>query len=181
MYGIINKAIEELIIENFGEERWEAIKVSSGIDVDYFISLEPYDDDITFKLAGATAEVMNITLSEVLIAFGEWWILRTGKEKYGSLMESGGKSLRDFLIHLPNFHTRVMLMYPKQTPPEFEITHLEETSIQVHYHSKRQGLQEFVRGLLQGLSKLYKTETKIELLQSRNDGSHHEVFKVSWL
>jgi hypothetical protein len=38
MYGIVNKAIEDLIKENFSEDKWEAIKERSGIDIDFFIS-----------------------------------------------------------------------------------------------------------------------------------------------
>lgn len=180
MYGIVNKAIEDLVISNFGEEKWEAVKERSGVDVDFFISNEPYDDDITFKLAVAVGAEMNIPVSSVLQAFGEWWILKTGKEKYGGLMEAGGSSLREFLINLPVFHSRIMLIYPKLTPPEFKTSNIEAQSIHMHYFSKRQGLQEFVRGLFMGLGKMYSTVVEIELIQSRDDGSDHEVFKVSW-
>ena len=38
MYGIVNKAIEDLVIANFGEDKWEAIKERSGINIDFFIS-----------------------------------------------------------------------------------------------------------------------------------------------
>jgi Haem-NO-binding len=180
MYGIVNKAIEDLIKENFGEEKWYAILKRSGVEHDFFIGNEPYDDNITYKLAIATSEETGLSLQAVLIALGEWWVLRTGKEKYGGLMEAGGSSLREFLRNLPVFHNRVMLIYPKLTPPEFRVSDITDTSIHVHYFSKRQGLQEFVRGLLQGLGKLYKTSVNIDLLQSRNEGSDHEVFKVSW-
>jgi hypothetical protein len=180
MYGIVNKAIEDLVKENFGEEKWELIRQRSGVEIDFFLSNEPYDDDITFKLAIATAEEMGMSVENVLIAFGEWWVLRTSKEKYGGLMEAGGASLKEFLKNLPVFHNRVMLIYPKLTPPEFKVSDATENSIHVHYHSKREGLQEFVRGLLQGLGKLYKTDVAIELLQTRDHGDHHEVFKVSW-
>ena len=180
MYGIVNKAIESLVIENFGIEKWKLIKESSGIDVDFFMSNEPYDDDITYKLAGAVSKEMNITVSDVLITFGEYWVLKTGKEKYGSLMEAGGSNLKDFLKNLPSFHNRVMLFYPKLTPPEFKVTHEEERSLHLHYFSKREGLKEFVRGLLQGLGKLYNTPIQIELIEDRDAGADHEVFKVSW-
>ena len=73
-----------------------------------------------------------------------------------------------------------MLLYPKLTPPEFKVSDIEENSIHVHYFSKREGLQEFVRGLLQGLAKLYETEANILLVQSRDDGNDHEIFKVNW-
>ena len=180
MYGIVNKAIESLVVENFGIEKWKLIKESSGIDVDFFMSNEPYDDDITYKLAGAVSKEMNITVSDVLITFGEYWVLKTGKEKYGSLMEAGGSNLKDFLKNLPSFHNRVMLFYPKLTPPEFKVTHEEERSLHLHYFSKREGLKEFVRGLLQGLGKLYNTPIQIELIEDRDAGADHEVFKVSW-
>ena len=180
MYGIVNKAIESLVIENFGELKWEIIKENSGIDVDFFMSNEPYDDDITFKLAYAVSNEMKISISDVFITFGEYWVLKTGKEKYGSLMEAGGSNLKDFLKNLPTFHNRIMLFYPKLTPPEFKVSDEEEKSIHLHYFSKREGLKEFVRGLIQGLGKLYNTPVQIELLEDRDNGDHHEVFKVSW-
>lgn len=180
MYGIVNKAIEDLVVQNFGIDQWEAVKVKSGVDVDYFLSNEPYDDAITYKLAGAAAEVLGLSVGQVLHFFGEWWVLKTGKEKYGGLMQAGGSSLKAFLQNLPLFHNRIMLMYPKLTPPEFKVSDVTEHSIHVHYHSKREGLQEFVRGLLSGLAKMYETEASIDLLQSRDDGSTHEIFKVSW-
>ncbi|ELM3644829.1 heme NO-binding domain-containing protein, partial [Flavobacterium psychrophilum] len=73
MYGIVNKAIEDLVIANFGEAKWNAIKDRTGIDIDFFISNEPYDDEITFKLALAVSQEMNMTINQVLITFGEWW------------------------------------------------------------------------------------------------------------
>lgn len=180
MYGIVNKAIQDLITEQFGEEKWEVVKEKSGVDVDYFLSNEPYNDDITYKLAGSASEVLGISVGQVLNAFGEYWVLKTGKEKYGNLMEAGGHNLKEFLVNLPLFHNRIMLMYPKLTPPEFKVSDLTANSIQVHYHSKREGLQEFVRGLLNGLAKMYQTSATVELIQSRDSGSAHEIFKVSW-
>lgn len=180
MYGIVNKAIQDLVINQFGAPVWEAVIKRSGVEVDFFISNEPYDDEITFKLALALAAEVNMTVEKVLEAFGEWWVLKTSKEKYGGMMEAGGSNLREFLVNLPLFHNRVMLIYPKLTPPEFKVTDIRDNSICVHYFSKRTGLQEFVRGLLSGLAKMYQTTATIELVQSRNEGSTHEIFKVSW-
>lgn len=180
MYGIVNKAIEDLVKANFGDEKWEAIKERSGIDIDFFISNEPYDDNITYQLAGAVSEEMNMPIAEVLQAFGEWWVLKTGKEKYGGLMAAGGHTLKEFLLNLPAFHNRIMLIYPKLTPPEFQISNIEGKSLYVHYFSKRIGLQEFVRGLLTGLGKMYDEPVQLELIQSRETGSEHEIFRVNW-
>lgn len=180
MYGIVNKAIEELVVVNFGPEKWEAIKKTSGIKHDFFISSEPYDDEVTFKLAQAVSLEMNMSLDEVLVAFGQWWVVKTTQDKYGDLMRSGGNNLRDFLMNLPLFHNRVMLLYPKLTPPEFRITELTESSLHLHYVSQRQGLREFVRGLIQGLGIIFKTDISIQLIHSRQEGATHEIFKLSW-
>ena len=180
MYGIVNKAIEELVTEQFGPDKWVAVKEKSGVDIDFFLSNEPYDDAVTYQLAGAASEVLDIPLNNILEAFGEYWVLKTGKEKYGALMQAGGSSLKEFLINLPAFHNRIMLIFPKLTPPEFHVSNIEERSLCLHYFSKREGLQGFVRGLLQGLSKLFDTPSEIALLQSRTGGHDHEIYQINW-
>ena len=73
-----------------------------------------------------------------------------------------------------------MLMYPKLTPPEFSVSDIKESSMNLHYFSKREGLQDFVRGLLIGLGKLYQTPVNLRLLQSRDQGNSHEIFNINW-
>ena len=95
-------------------------------------------------------------------------------------MKAGGSSLKDFLINLPNFHSRVMLMYPNITPPEFKVTDMEESNLNLHYYSTREGLSDFVVGLLQGLSILFDTKAQITIVESRDKGDDHEVFNINW-
>ena len=178
MYGIVNKAIEDLVTENFGIATWEKIKQKSGIEVDFFLSNHSYDDKITYILAQTISEETGISLKDVMITFGEYWVLKTGNEKYGSLMQAGGSNLREFILNLPDFHSRILLIYPNLTPPEFRVDITETGALLLHYYSTREGLQEFVRGLLQGLCKMFNTPAKIELLQSRLEGSDHEVYKI---
>lgn len=180
MYGLVNKAIEDMVKTNHGNDMWEAIRTKSGVEEEFFLSNEPYDDNITFQLALAVSSELNMPLDEVLIAFGEWWVLHTTKQKYGGLMEAGGSNLKEFLINLPIFHNRVMLIYPKLTPPEFKVSDVTDNSLHLHYISKRVGLKEFVRGLISGLGKYFNTPVQIELLQDRDKGDQNEVYKISW-
>ena len=180
MYGIVNKSIEELVVHNYGAEKWEEIKTKSNLDIEYFISNESYDDSVTFILAQTIAEDLNIPLSEVLKSFGEWWILHTGKNHYGYLLESGGENFRSFLLNLPAFHNRVMMMYPKLTPPEFQVSDVEENSVHLHYFSKRKGLTDFVHGLMSGLGKFFATEVNTAHITSVPGENTHEIIKVEW-
>lgn len=180
MYGIVNKAIHGLIVENHGNEIWQRIKDHAGIDTDFFLSNEAYPDEITYKLAGSAAEVLNVSIRDVLIGFGEYWVLNTGRKSYGDLMMAGGSSLKEFLINLPGFHSRVMLIYPNLTPPEFKVNVVSDNSLQLHYFSQRTGLTYFVYGLVSGLGKLYKVSVKIEITEQKEKGHDHDVFLIEW-
>ena len=76
MYGLVNKAIQGLLTENYGEETWQEVKEKSGVKVDRFVNNEPYDDSITYKLVGTAAEVLKVSLSDVLKSFGEYWVFK---------------------------------------------------------------------------------------------------------
>ncbi len=180
MYGLVNKAIEELVVTNFGEDQWELIKKKAGVDVDVFVSNEAYPDSMTYDLVGASSAVLGISVSEILIAFGEHWVLKTAAKSYGAMMSAGGVSLKEFLINLPNFHTRVQMIYPKLQPPHFECSDIGENSLHLHYFTHRAGLTDFVVGLVQGLGKLYATPVTAKIVAAKSAGADHDVFEVSW-
>jgi hypothetical protein len=180
MYGIVNNGIQELVVSNFGLLTWEAVKKRSQVDIDYFISSEPYPDEITYKLAIAVSEETGTPLFEVLRQFGHYWVLVTGKQKYGVLMQAGGSSLPEFLNNLPMFHSRLMLIYPKLSPPEFRVEMLGPTSAEVHYYSSRVGLQPMMIGLLEGLGMMFELKTEVKMIQSRDEGADHDVFTINW-
>ncbi len=161
MYGLVNQAIQGLITETYGEKTWNVIKERAGVKDSFFLSTHIYDDSVTYNLATEAALYLNISVEAVLAAFGKYWILKIGKEKYGSLMASGGDSLMVFLENLPNFHSRVMLIYPDITPPEFKSEKLGPRQIRLHYFSTRKGLSAFMKGLIEGLGQLYQTKCTV--------------------
>jgi hypothetical protein len=180
MYGLVNKAIEDLVTSNFGVEKWELIKTKAGIDVDVFISNEGYPDELTYQLVGAAVEVLGVPADDILIAFGEHWVIQTAAKSYGPMMKSGGSSLKEFLVNLPNFHTRVAMIYPKLEPPRFQCTDVSEHGLYLHYHSHRAGLTSFVTGLIQGLGKLYETPCSATITERKDQGADHDVFVITW-
>lgn len=180
MYGIVNKAIQGLVTENFGLEKWNQIKTHSGITEDSFISNESYDDALTYKLAGSASHILGLSLREVLVAFGKYWILNTGHQHYGSLMLAGGKNLREFLVNLPNFHSRVMLVYPGITPPEFRIQIISEQELHIYYYSTRMGFTYFMEGLITGLAESFNEAVSIALIQAKKSNDEADIFKIIW-
>ncbi len=180
MYGMVNKAIEEMVCRNHGEEVWEKIKAKAGIEVDVFMTNEGYPDELTYKLVAAASEVLGVPAGDILVGFGEHWVLYTAQEGYGGLMRAGGDNLPEFLRNLPDFHTRVTMVFPKLQPPRFHCTDITDRSLKLHYISHREGLAPFVVGLMQGLGKMFKTPVTVRLLEAKADGADHDVFDVTW-
>ena len=70
------------------------------------------------------------------------------------------------------------LLYPKLRPPEFECTDVEDGSLKLHYRTYREGLTNFVVGLLHGLGQLYETPVTVSVLEEKAKGADHDVFQV---
>ena len=181
MYGLVNRAIEELICSNFGEKTWEAIRTEAGVEIEAFICMEPYPDEVTYQLVDAASKILGLPAETILQTFGEYWTLYTAREGYGELLKVSGKTLPEFLHNLDNLHARVGLLYPELRPPSFECTHLDEAGLLLHYRSEREGMAPLVVGLLEGLSKMFATKLAIEHLQKRTTDGAHDIFKLTYL
>ena len=180
MYGMVNKAVEQMVCANHGEAVWEAIKTKAQMDVEVFISNEPYDDEITYRLVGAASEILGLPVETVLKAFGRYWVLETAQKGYGALMQSSGRNLAEFLVNLDNMHTRVRLMFPKLIPPRIECHDITATSLFLDYYSHRPGLAPFVIGLVEGLGEMFATPAQVEQVGWKGGAVDHETFLVRW-
>lgn len=181
MYGMVTKAVGEMVCGKFGEDAWERIKEKAGVEIDVFISNDPYPDEITYRLVGAAAEVLGLPAEAVLREFGKHWILDTAQRGYAELMRAAGRTLPEFLDNLPNFHTRVTMMFPGLNPPRFECTDITDHSLRLHYRTDRAGLTPFVVGLLDGLAVMFDTKIDVQLVESRAEGAGHDVFLIRWV
>ncbi len=179
MYGMVNKAIEDLVCARFGALAWEQVKRVAGVEVDVFITDESYPDDVTYRLIEGACRVLGRDGGDVLRLFGEHWLLHTARNGYGTLLDAGGQTLPEFLVNLPDFHTRVALLFPNLQPPEFLVTDRTATSLRLHYRSRRRGLEPFVEGILRGVGRRFDTPVVVTTLPpDEHDG--HAIFLVSW-
>jgi hypothetical protein len=180
MYGMVNKAIEDMVCTQFGEETWEQIKHKAAIEDETFVSMEAYPDDVTHRLVKAASAILGLSAAEIMQAFGEFWVKYTAQEGYGELLDMSGESLPEFLDNLDNLHARVGISFPKLQPPSFECTNTEENSLHLHYRSEREGLAPMVLGLVKGLGSRFDTEVDVVHLKQREQGEGHDEFVVKY-
>jgi hypothetical protein len=178
MYGLVNRAIEQLVTATAGSAAWSRVCQQAHIGDEGFISMCPYHDDLTYQLVGAAAKELQLTPQQVLEAFGEYWILYTAEEGYGELLNAGGDNLRDFMLGLNDMHGRVETVFPEMRLPHFAITDLSPTTFEVHYQSEREGLAPMVCGLITGLARRFNQTVVVQQVAAKAGAGAADVFRV---
>ena len=182
MYGLVNQAVQGLITKEFGEDKWLKIKEKAGVDEELFVSLKSYDDSVTYDLVGAASEILKVDASDLLEAFGEYWVLYTAQEGYGEMLDMAGSTFVEFLGNLNHLHKRVGDLMPDLAPPSFETELINEQELRLRYTSKRDGLTPMVIGLIKGLGKRFDLkEVHIVQEETKEDGEYATTpFHVTW-
>ncbi|MCB1994886.1 MAG: heme NO-binding domain-containing protein [Rhodoferax sp.] len=178
MYGLVNRAIEQLVVSTKGEPAWQRVCARAGVGADGFVAMCPYDDSMTYALVHAVSEELDMEPARVLEAFGEYWILYTADEGYGELMSSAGSDMRSFLANLDDMHGRVESIFPQMKLPRFRVDDLEGNALRVHYGSDRDGLAPMVTGLLRGLAKRFGQQVAVRHMIARGPTAREDVFVV---
>jgi hypothetical protein len=177
MYGLVNKAIKDLVEQKFGTATWRRIAAAAGFRNDEFLSMEPYDDDLTYRLVQAGCEELKLQPKDLLDAFGEFWIRYTAAEGYGELLELFGRSFEEFVGNLDAMHSRIALSMPHLKPPSFEFERRADGDHRLHYRSFRPGLAPMVVGILRGLAERFDSEVEVAHLAEASEPGH-DVFSI---
>lgn len=180
MYGLVNQAIHDMVCASFGEKTWQAIRLQAEIDVDNFLSMEAYPDDLTHRLVKAASAVLGLSAAEIMQPFGEFWVDYTAKNGYGEIMDMEGDNLPDFLQNLDELHARVGVSFPQLQPPSFDCSEIEADSLTLYYNSSREKLAPMVLGLVKGLGTKFNTQVKVTQTQSRQEGDENDTFLIQY-
>ena len=180
MYGLVNRAVHQMVTSHFDEATWERVRTRAGVGPEPFASMQAYDDDVTFRLVGAASDELGIEPDAVLEAFGEYWTVFTATEGYGSIMKLAGDNLPEFLANLDEMHARVGMSFPELRPPSFRCTQLSDSQLKLEYRSERDGLTALVVGLLRGLGTRFGTPVEVEIVERKSEGNSCDEFLVTW-
>ncbi len=174
MYGIVNKGIRDLVLRNHGEEVWLKIREEANCEEDLFLSMEVYDDAITYNLVGAASKVLNTSAHNILVAFGEFWMQFTATEGYGDILQIAGVSFPQFLRQLDNLHKRLGATYKNLLPPSFICKEIDGQTLLLEYHSSRKGLSSLTEGILLGLGKKFNVSVELQHLKKQEELGYDE-------
>ena len=155
MFGMIHRSARDMVLEHFGQVAWDQILDEAGLDDGAFVSVQSYPDEITFRLITTAAATAGLTVDQTLQAFGRHWIRAADKGPHANVMTILGGSLLESLMNLDRMHASIQIAMPDAQLPQFVILSQDERAIKLAYYSKRDGLESFVLGLLEGLLNRY--------------------------
>ena len=160
MYGMVNKAVKGLVLDNFGEEKWKEIYTKAQAPEE-FLAFQQYDDSITYALVGAATEVLGLPAEKVLFTFGDYWVKNIATKNYSDLMSKTGTDFLAFVKNLDHMHSRIKVTFPGYNPPSFRVKEVDESNFLLDYYSEREGLMPFVEGLLHGVAEHFEASITI--------------------
>lgn len=168
MYGIVNDAIKTMVVENYGLETWEKICKEAGHSELSFSPMESYEDKLTGDIVGIISNMTGTPATEILIAFGKFWIPYARNSEYSSILEAFSESPVQLLESLDHLHTRLRVSMGSLNPPSFWVTHINKNEILLHYQSERDmPLEYFVQGLILGIFEMFNQKCDVEMIDSQ--------------
>ena len=172
MYGLVNNAVKDCISANYGAGVWATILEQAGYSELVFANMESYPDEVTYDLVGAASSVLEVDAGDLLNVFGRFWVMSTAREHYKKTLDFAGSEK-----NLDRMHEQVAPTFKNLRQPSFTTEILEHGSLHVHYESFRDGLAQFVVGLLEGLALYFEVRISIEQIAFKG-ADDHDIFHV---
>jgi hypothetical protein len=163
MKGTIAKCLEELVVTQFGRDKWEQSLKDVGLSPStVFWPMSDIDDAQVMGLVEAVCKNLSITLVQAADAFGAYWVNVYSQRMYPLYYERNATA-RDFLLDMDNVHMQATRTMEKARPPRFDYEWKDDRSLIMHYKSER-GLIDFVVGLARGVGKYYGENIEVSKL-----------------
>ncbi len=179
MHGIVNKAMEDMVVHLRGPATWDSVKRLAGVELASFVDSRSYDDAVTDRLVAAAARLFSLEVDEVLEAFGEYWMLYTADRGFDDFLQDAGSDLFEVLRNADAMHVRLENTFPAVVMPRISIECIDAETATLHYRSDRPGLAPMLVGIVKGLGARFGTPVRIERLAGVEGSAAVQRFRVS--
>jgi hypothetical protein len=163
MKGTIVKCLEELVVTQFGKDKWEKSLEDAGLKKNtMFFTVSDVDDAMVMKVVGAVCTNLGISLSQAADAFGDYWVNTYSQKMYGQFFQKN-KTAKEFMLDMDNVHVIMTKTMKDAKPPRFSFEWKDDKTLVVNYNSDR-GLIDFAVGLTKGVGKYYNEQLRVSKL-----------------
>jgi hypothetical protein len=174
--GIVYNLLEECVSREYGEDTWDGLLDSAGVDGVY-TSLGSYPDEDLFALVAAASDALGQPADGIIRWFGRSAMpLLAGRDP--GFFEPHGDT-RAFVLTLNGIiHPEVRKLYPGADVPVFSFDISSEDVLVMEYSSTRK-LCALAEGLLEGAAVHYGEQIAIGQPRCMLRGDERCVLEIS--
>ncbi|MEW6516574.1 MAG: heme NO-binding domain-containing protein [candidate division FCPU426 bacterium] len=165
MKGTIVKCLQELVVEKFGKDKWDAVLNKVEGMPKLIMPIADIPDAMVMQAVGATCEVLGITLQQAADAFGDYWVNVYAQKMYPEFFKNR-KTAKEFILAMDAVHDVATKNMEHAHPPRFKYEWKDPKTLFFHYTSSR-NLIDFAVGLLKGVARFYKENLKVTKLSDQ--------------
>ncbi len=177
MKGVIFNAVQDAVERNFGEDAWDDTLGRAGVDGSY-TSLGNYDDAELVAVIGALPDETGAEVPDRLRWVGIHavpFLVAAFPQFFENV------TLREFLPALNHMiHPEVRKLYPGATPPDFDITVVDDQTVHLRYVSQRR-MSVLAEGFILGVAAHLGETVTVDQPASGHVGDDDCVIRVSGL
>ncbi len=162
MKGAIVKCLNELVVDNFGKEKWDAVVKNVNGFNEHILPISDIDDGVVIQLIQSVCSTLGISLLQAADAFGDYWI-NVYAQKYYKIYLDGAKAAREFIGKMDHVHEVMTQSIEHARPPKFKYEWKDDKTLILHYSSLR-NLIDIAAGLIKGVGKYYREELTVKKL-----------------
>ena len=141
MHGLIGVAVKKLVEIELGEDVWTKVCKTSNFPEKDFVTMDSYEDSLIFEIIANVSKESGLSVNDILLKFGHYWVDFAISEGYGHAYQLGGDDFVGFLKNLNKMHTYVATIFSKLSPPHFQVINDTAEGLDLVYRSQRKGLQ----------------------------------------
>ncbi|MDR1903222.1 MAG: heme NO-binding domain-containing protein [Treponema sp.] len=160
--GTIVLCLADLVkSNNEGQKKWHEVLRKSKLPEDLHITrIADIDDAVFHTVLGNICEVLHLTRSQLIDAFGDYWV-NVYAPKYYKAYYYGINTAKSLIIGVDKIHEQVTKIMPNAHPPRFDFEEIGGNTLRVHYKSQRKMI-DFYIGLVKGVGKFFKARLTVK-------------------
>ncbi len=160
MKGVIFNAVEHAVIGLGGDDLWDDLLESAGLEGAYS-GMGDYPDEELVALVTAASQKLELPASDVLKTVGRAAFSFLASRVPDLVAQVSGPLELLSSVH-DVIHVQVKMLYPDAKPPELEHQILDDGSLRLTYQSHR-NLGDLAIGLMHGAGDHYEVELDIAI------------------
>ena len=177
MKGIVFNAAEQVVVDEFGEDAWEAILADTGLTGAY-TSLGTYPDSDLSAIVVAASDRLGIPVDDVLRFVGRHGLAYLS-DRHPQYLQAHD-SPTSFLHSLNSVvHPEIRKIMPEASPPDFRAMDADRGSLLLEYRSQR-GLCMLAEGFALGVGDHYGYDFDVRQSTCTHRGDPFCTLHITW-